>query len=267
MLTTKRVYVLVKAYPQPSVQYQETVCCAGITEAGEFVRLFPIRYRRLKPEQRFERYDLIEVRGDRPRQDSRPESFHVDESSIKILRSGTGTRADTKHKIWLPYVSRSLDALHDANERGKGVSLGIVKPDPDSIKFGWEPHAKLGAGEREISKALHLQTSLIEDPLKALPAPEFAFTYRYKSAGRKSEGKIHDWEVQAAYAAYKRQYGNQALEKLRDQYERVMAAQHLHLFLGTMQQHPAQFIIVGLLRTGADVDAIDSQDLFGVTPR
>ena len=50
---TERALVLVKAFPQPSQKYEETVCCAGITPAGQVVRLYPVRYRRLKPEQRF----------------------------------------------------------------------------------------------------------------------------------------------------------------------------------------------------------------------
>lgn len=82
----KRVFVLVKAYPQPSAKYEETVCCAGVTDAGELVRLYPIRYRRLRGEARFERYDFIEVRGERPIDDHRPESFHVDEDSIRIFK-------------------------------------------------------------------------------------------------------------------------------------------------------------------------------------
>lgn len=91
--TAKRVFILVKAYPQPSRAYQETVCCAGITETGEFVRLYPIRYRRLKPEARFERYDLVQVEGEKPRDDHRPESFHVDEDrSASFARAAVAMR-------------------------------------------------------------------------------------------------------------------------------------------------------------------------------
>lgn len=49
-----RARVLVKAYPQPSEQYGETVCVAAITEDGSrLLRLYPIRFRHLDPEQRF----------------------------------------------------------------------------------------------------------------------------------------------------------------------------------------------------------------------
>ena len=57
MLKTCRVIILVKAFPQPSVNHIETVCCAGITESGEFKRLFPIWYRNLGKDSAFNRWD------------------------------------------------------------------------------------------------------------------------------------------------------------------------------------------------------------------
>ena len=38
----RRVCILVKAYPQPSQKYQETVCVAAVTAAHELVRIYPI---------------------------------------------------------------------------------------------------------------------------------------------------------------------------------------------------------------------------------
>lgn len=32
----QHICILVKAYPQPSQKYEETVCCAGVTEDGRF---------------------------------------------------------------------------------------------------------------------------------------------------------------------------------------------------------------------------------------
>ncbi|SRR5258706_10639289 len=246
-LTTKRVFVLVKAYPQPSQTYGETVCCAGITEHGEFVRLYPVRYRRLKPEQCFDRYDLIEVQGERPRDDHRPESFHVNEESIRILQRGKGADPSSKSQVWLPYVSASLDALKGSNDRD-GVSLGVVKPEPESVRFTWQEASQADYADQQIAQALLQQTSLLESDLKPLQPAEYAFSYQYVSAGRSSKGKIHDWEVQAAYRNYKTKYKDQALDMLKHQYQDEMVKQNLHLFLGTMKAHPRQFIIVGLLR-------------------
>jgi hypothetical protein len=56
-----RVRILVKASPQHSDKYQETVCCAGVTDDAQLIRLYPITYRRLAQENQFNRYDLIEA--------------------------------------------------------------------------------------------------------------------------------------------------------------------------------------------------------------
>ena len=246
-LTTRQIFVLVKAYPQPSQTYGETVCCAGVTPDGEFVRMYPIRYRHLKPEQRFDRYDLVEVRGERPRDDHRPESFHVSEESIKIVQPARGTDPGSKAKVWLPLVSNSLDHLKQANDT-ESVSLGIVKPEPESVRFTWQKAAESDEQDQAIAKSLLQQQSLIEGSLKPLQSPEYAFTYQYESGTRKSKGKIHDWEVQAAYRNYRVKYGDQALRMMKRQWQDEMVDQNLHLFLGTMKAHPKQFIIVGVLR-------------------
>ncbi len=40
----KRVLVTVKAYPEKSKKYGEVVCTIGLTEEGEWIRLYPIPF-------------------------------------------------------------------------------------------------------------------------------------------------------------------------------------------------------------------------------
>ena len=42
--TRTKVLITVMTYPLPSQSYQEVVCTAGITEIGEWVRLYPVDY-------------------------------------------------------------------------------------------------------------------------------------------------------------------------------------------------------------------------------
>lgn len=89
-----KVLVLVMTYPLPSRGYQELVCTAGITEAGEWVRLYPIDYRYRPLDQQFKKYQWIEVELD-PKgagKDHRKESRRPVLESIKIL----GERLSTK---------------------------------------------------------------------------------------------------------------------------------------------------------------------------
>jgi hypothetical protein len=57
-----RALILVKTYPHPSTKYQEVVCTAGVTDQNEWVRLYPIDYRALPPQQWFEKHQWIEVK-------------------------------------------------------------------------------------------------------------------------------------------------------------------------------------------------------------
>lgn len=257
-LIKKQVFVLVKAYPQPSQKYEETVCCAGVTVDGEFVRLYPIRYRHLGEAAKFDRYDLLEVMGERPIQDHRPESFHVDENSIRIIRRGTNLKPNQKASLWLKAVSPSLEQLR-ADNREREVSLGIVKPDEGSVRFSCKPASDSTKEDSAIAESLLHQSNLLDPPLQPLPPPEFGFYYRYLSNGKKSEGRIHDWEVQAAHREFKRKYGSAAMEHLKTMYQSTIPSQNLHLLLGTMQAHPRQFIIIGLLRTTAPLEALKAQ--------
>ena len=90
---TLRVRILVKAFPQASKAHEETVCCAGISEDGtELLRLFPIRFRRLPKEHQFERFDLVEMTATKA-SDPRPESYRVDEASIRLIERSTLTES------------------------------------------------------------------------------------------------------------------------------------------------------------------------------
>ena len=51
---TTRVLITVMTYPHPSRSRNELVCTAGITDAGDWVRLYPIDYRYRPKNQRFQ---------------------------------------------------------------------------------------------------------------------------------------------------------------------------------------------------------------------
>ncbi len=59
--TTTKVLITVLTYPHPSVKHQELVCTTGITEAGEWVRLYPIDLRYLPNHQQFRKYQWLEI--------------------------------------------------------------------------------------------------------------------------------------------------------------------------------------------------------------
>jgi hypothetical protein len=249
----ERALILVKAFPQPSQKYEETVCVAGLTPEGRFVRLYPIRYRHLPVEKRFDRWDVIEYEAERPHKDHRPESRHVNEDTLEIVQHRDQWTAEERVAMWAPHVSASLIELRAQNLSDQRT-LGVVKPDPGSVRLKF---TRLSATEAKARQEEFKQVSLLDsNSLPALPV-DYEFRYLFTSGGHPHDMKIHDWEIQAAYLQYGRRYGDQALEFMTQEYQQNIPVRNLHLVMGTMQAHPRQFIIIGLLRS--TVSPVDAQ--------
>lgn len=245
LIRKERALILVKAYPQPSQKYEETVCCAGLTPEGQFVRLYPIRYRHLPAEKKFDRWDLIEYEATKPSADHRPESRHVSEDTIRIVQGKEHMPVEERVRLWAPHVTESLVVLKQANLADER-SLGIVRPDLASVRF---KSTKLSPEAGKERQAEFRQVSLLDgEGLPELPV-EYEFRYQFTCSGTRHDMKLHDWEVQAAYFAYKRRYRERALQVLAEEYEERIPAQNLHFVMGTMQAHIRQFIIIGVLRS------------------
>src|SRR5262245_24834801 len=90
-----RVLVLVKATPQPSSQYGDTVCVAGLdveVEPPRWLRLYPVPFRYLDGGSQFSKYDIIMVRTRAAGADKRPESRKIDATSITTVGQVAGWR-------------------------------------------------------------------------------------------------------------------------------------------------------------------------------
>lgn len=258
-----RVCILVKAYPQPSQKYEETVCVAAVTEDHQLVRLYPIRFRHLPEDKRFNRFDWIEVEMTRATEDPRPESFRVKEDSILMVLSGDKQSPEDKVKLWKPSVVESLEVLK-TQQKDSQRSLGIVRPDPESIRFTFENLDRAPTDDQETTRSVYAQQSLLEKALTQLPEPEYVFRYSFTSGGNKHSMQLHDWEIEATYHSYKKRYGSvsTALEKMTEYFQGKAPTMNLHLIMGNMHKRPWQFIIIGVLRTTADLDRADAQGDF-----
>ena len=81
----KKALIVVRTYPAPSRKSVEASCTAAITDKGEWLRLFPVPWRLLPRDQRFRRYQWVEITVTKPRDDPRPESHRLKPDSIRIL--------------------------------------------------------------------------------------------------------------------------------------------------------------------------------------
>ena len=56
-----KILITVKTYPIPSKKYDELVCTAGVTETGDFIRLYPINFRELPFTRQYKKYQWVEA--------------------------------------------------------------------------------------------------------------------------------------------------------------------------------------------------------------
>ncbi len=105
--TTRRVLITVKAYPNPSKTYVETVCSAGIeVDTSQWIRLYPVPFRDLDHPKKFKKYDIIEVKCWKAPDDHRVESYKIDMDSIKFVSHlDTKRNWESRKNIVLPTVS------------------------------------------------------------------------------------------------------------------------------------------------------------------
>jgi hypothetical protein len=126
-----KVLITVMTYPHPSESHQELVCTAGLTESGEWVRLYPIDYRYRPNHQQFHKYQWVELnlaeRG--AGNNNRKESRRPDLDSIRPLGQPLST-ADAwrvRREIVDALPHHTVLELRDLYEAEK-TSLGIVRP-------------------------------------------------------------------------------------------------------------------------------------------
>src|ERR1041384_1140298 len=128
---TEELLILTKTYPSPSASQRETTCVAAVNNSGELRRLFPVPFRLLEGEKRFQKWEFIRARVSIPNKDHRPESRRIDTDSIQR----PGKSVAVKHGDWSqrlkwiePHVIPSFSAL-EARRQATGQTLGFLRPD------------------------------------------------------------------------------------------------------------------------------------------
>lgn len=240
MTNHERAIILVKAWPQPSTKYGETVCCAGITPEGEWRRLFPIRFRHLTGNAQFKRWDLLEYQPAPPKADRRIESRHVHEQTLECVgRLHESKRADMLAPLIRP-------SFKDAANRGE--SLTLIRP--ESFSFGWRAKtpSKLEAEKSARDKTL-AQGSLLERELAVLEPCPYDLIVSFTDASGPHRMQCGDWETPAAFFKWKNLYGEaEALKKLKDKYENEYARNGVAFAMGTMNRYPKTWMLLGIIR-------------------
>ncbi len=233
-----KILITVMTYPHPSRSYLELVCTAGVTEAGEWVRLYPIDYRYRPLEQRFHKYQWIELElGPRGAgNDNRRESRKPNPDSIRILGpalpTDNGWRARREVIDRLPtHTVNELRALYDTDR----VSLGVVQPTRvidlkiESADSEWKPEWQTALNQLRLFGPQ-------PRPLRKIP---FKFSYVFECADdqRPHTTMIEDWELGVLWLNEADRLGSdeQAAESVRRKFlnELCGPGKDTRFFMGT----------------------------------
>lgn len=255
----ERILILCKTYPSPSARYVETSCVAGISEAGELKRLYPVPFRLIQDDQQFRKWQWISARTYKSNTDNRPDSYKVYVDTIscepRVVPTSDNWYERRKWIEKLP-IFDSFDAI-EARRLATGQSLALLRPKRllsleirESDNPDWTPE------DREKLLQLQAQGDLFQQDeeakqLRLLKKIPHDFYYRYEAAasGGVSEHrhKLVDWEVGALYWNCQRLYGRDWEAAFRQKLESEFAEKDLFLLMGNMHRFQNQWLAVSLI--------------------
>lgn len=259
----EKILITVKTYPTLSGKCDELVCTAGFREDGSWVRIYPIPFRKKSYEERYSKYDWIELDLIKNTSDFRPESFrpYSHDSEINVVgHIGTGRNRDwaARKEIVLQNVYYDMSLLiEEAKDKRKCTSLAVFKPanildfTVEEVEREWD--------EKKIQKlkANRDQGGLFENPENPFEVVEklpYKFKYVFEDInGAQSRMMIEDWEIgQLYWNSLRRHEGDEELAVLdvrKKYFNNFAKTKNLHLYLGTTQIHHFvarnPFVIIG----------------------
>ncbi len=264
-----KVLITVKAYPAISTKYGELVCTAGIKEDGSWIRIYPITYRKLEYENRFKKYDWIELDLVKNTHDFRHESFRP--TTLTMSDMVVCGHIDTDKNAWLERRKIVLNKVYsnlkvlieEAKDRSVCTSLASFKP-TEIIDFYWKETTRDWKKEKvEFLKSKSIQMNIFEtddeesiENFELVDKLPYNFYYRFKDeAGQISNLMIEDWEAGMLFwNSLVRHNGDEQLacEDVKKKYfDNFAKTKDLYFFLGTRYQEHAKnyknpFSIIGV---------------------
>ena len=244
-----RVVIIVKALPRPSKLYGETVCCAGITSDRQWKRLFPIRFRQLKGESSFSRWQWVKFTYGRPKADVRLESCHVHEESISV--DGTLSRGERGRLINPMILGSAADA------QALGHSLAFIRPRNTKFFYKRKSASEIQT-EREAFRAAASQTAMFDKELAEVEPSPFRFRFKFDDEAGQHNFENGDWEAHAMFWRERNRTSEEAALKWMDaKFNEEYPARGMVFAIGNLAKRPHTWQLLGVVR----VDEIDQGEL------
>ncbi len=221
--------------------------------------MYPIPFRNLKEDQKYSKYQWIQVDAVRNLDDPRPETFRPRSFPPHIVTQEIiqpdGNAWIERRSIVLQRVYTNLsDLIGEAKNRQIGTSLATFKPFHildfiiETTAATWDP-TKLEA----IRQGNLFQSN--DEMIELAEKIPFKFSYKIEDdSGKQSTMMIEDWEIGELYRnCLKRHEGDEgmACSDVRKKYfDDFAKTKDVYLFLGTTKafhfRAPNPFIIIGV---------------------
>ncbi|MEE8167733.1 MAG: hypothetical protein V3T58_02530 [Candidatus Hydrothermarchaeales archaeon] len=254
MWEKKKVLVTVKAYPEPSTKYKACVCTSGITEDGEWIRLYPIPFEIFRSKKTFRKYDWIEVEcrnNSKSEKLRRKESHKIRPNTLKIVDTSLNERPTdwkSRNEIVLPMLEKSVERLRESYSEDK-TSLGLIKP---KDLFNFYMSEELNEDDKTLAKAKECyQETLFGEKRSDLEILPHVFRYRFSCQGESCKNHditCEDWELFQSYRSWRWTYPRKEVlwEKLKQRYfDEMITKKDLYFYMGTYFLQPS-WLIIGL---------------------
>jgi hypothetical protein len=149
--------------------------------------------------------------------------------------------------IIFPLKAESMCALKRHRDEHGSPTLGIFKPAVIEKLIIKPSAAAWTKAELEIMSQGDLFESEPKEDLEKIP---FDFSYKYRCDDSGCNGhtmKCTDWEMGQSWRKWRKDYGDDWEAAFRQKYETEMRDRFdTHLYVGTINQHPKEWIVVGL---------------------
>ncbi|MGQ5265121.1 hypothetical protein ACTWLT_30660 [Micromonospora sp. ZYX-F-536] len=250
---TLRLLITVKAAPNPSARYGETVCVGALSMGPPWtgwIRLYPIHYRELDDDSKFHKYDIVHLKALPARQDQRRESWKPIVDTITTERHIASQQS--RRNLLDPLVEDSMCRLNkQTRDDPSARSIALIRvADISSLQV--KRHPGWSAEDRK-KIAGHLNQLDLLEPAKRSPlqAPRFTGAYRYRCADRHCRGHqqtLWDWEFVALQHRLSQLTDAEAADQLRHKFLTQLCAadRDVAFYVGNQAARPQSFSIGGV---------------------
>ena len=263
----EKILITVKTYPTLSMKYLELVCTAGVNESGQWRRIYPVPFRQLNSDEKYKKYQWIEVGLKKSTSDNRPETYQI---AGKLELLGDPLRTSNSWRLRREAFIDKVKIYEDLQElihaaHGNKLSLAVFRPNKwldfveESVERDWDVK-KLDALEAERQQgSLFANLEPVKRGFTVVKKLPYKFSYQFEDVvGKRSKLMIEDWEIGALYwncLGGSKNNEIKAVEKVRQKYWDEFAQneeQDTLLVLGTTREYhnkkaPNPFVIVGVI--------------------